>query len=132
MQMSVPTLTGMSSMKIIRKIPGMKQSSASIQLFNFTLSLKCSSIIRVTWQRFLHIPKLGISNNIYTSIMYSSYCHSLLSLKESISSWSIILNMHTREILTSLRANEKREVKCAQVRHRKKVWLEISFERVRE
>lgn len=116
MQMSVPTLTGMSSMKIIRKIPGIKQSSASIQLFNFTLRLKYSSIIKVTWERLLYIPKLG--NKIYIPTMYSSYCHSLLSLKENISSWSIKLSMHTREIFTSLGANGKREVKGAQVRHR--------------
>lgn len=66
MQMSIPTLTGISSMKIIRKIPGMKESSASIQLFNFTLDLKCNSINKtVMWERFLYIPKLG--NQIYTT-----------------------------------------------------------------
>ena len=37
--------------------------------------------------------------------------------------------MHTREIFTSLRANGKREVKCAQVRHRTQLCLQISFEK---
>lgn len=94
MQMSIPTLTGISSMKIIRKIPGMKESSASIQLFNFALDLKYNSINKtVMLERFLYIPKLG--NQIYTTTMYSSYCHIFLSFKESISSWSIELSMHT-------------------------------------
>lgn len=37
MQMSVPTLTGMSSVKIIRKIPGIKQSYATDDIFSFVL-----------------------------------------------------------------------------------------------
>lgn len=36
MQMSVPTLTGIS-VKIIRKIPGIKQSYATDDIFSFVL-----------------------------------------------------------------------------------------------
>lgn len=92
MQMSVPTLTGISGMKINRKIPGMKESSKSIQLFTFKMQFYYKTVTR---ERFLHILKLG--NKIYTPIIYCNYCHNLLSLRENISSWSIKLSICMQE-----------------------------------
>lgn len=46
MHTSAPTLTVMSSMKIIKKMIRIKYSSASIQLSNFNLPLKSSSLIK--------------------------------------------------------------------------------------